>query len=545
MRAAIYTRFSSALQDQRSLGDQEALCRARAESEGWEVVAVFADAAISGAAMHNRPGLLDMMIWAKERRIDIVVTEAIDRLSRDLEDIAGLHKQLTHWGVKIVTLADGAIDMMHVGLKGLISNLYLVDLAQKTRRGQLGRARAGRIPGGLCFGYRVVPGEEKGLREIDPAEEAILKRIFDEYVAGRSPVRIASGLNSEGIPGPGGRQWNQSAINGSAKRANGIISNRLYIGELVYNRQKFVKDPQTGKRVSRLNPRSEWLIVPVPELAIIDRDVFEAAQARRAEVSQGPLTQRTKRPKHLLSGKAVCGLCGGPMTVVHADRVGCSAKRYKGTCTNNRTISLNEIERRVVEVLQGHLLAPEIVDAAVEAYRQERARLAAQAARSARDAQRELAGLDAKINRLVEAIESSDDPRALVGRLDALEAERRRLQSIAPPPAEVVTLHPNAARRYADKVRDISAALQKGDTASLEAVALVRELIDRIIVTPGGSGEPNQLEVQGDLAVMVEQTGTDTSAAVGCTPPQPPIAYPGLKPRKVHRIHRIPFRLVA
>ena len=55
--------------------------------------------------------------------------------SRDLEDIAGLHKRLAYWGVKIVTLADGEVGKLHVGLKGIIASIYLDDLAQKTRRG--------------------------------------------------------------------------------------------------------------------------------------------------------------------------------------------------------------------------------------------------------------------------------------------------------------------------------------------------------------------------------------------------------------------------
>jgi hypothetical protein len=54
------------------------------------------------------------------------------------------------------------------------------------------------------------------------------------------------------------------------KRGNGILSNELYIGRIVWNRQRFIKDAETGKRVSRLNPRDEWVVQEVPELRIID-----------------------------------------------------------------------------------------------------------------------------------------------------------------------------------------------------------------------------------------------------------------------------------
>ncbi|NJO33551.1 MAG: recombinase family protein [Rhodospirillales bacterium] len=165
MRVAVYARFSSDLQDVRSIADQIGAARDHAARQGWEVVAEFSDAAISGSSLHNRPGLPDLLVAAQQRQFDAALTESIDRLSRDLEDIAGLHKRLAYWGVKIVTLADGEVGKLHVGLKGIIASIYLDDLAQKTRRGQVGRVKAGRIPGGRCYGYDVVrEGDDRGRR---------------------------------------------------------------------------------------------------------------------------------------------------------------------------------------------------------------------------------------------------------------------------------------------------------------------------------------------------------------------------------------------
>ncbi len=88
MRAAIYSRFSSQLQSEASIEDQERLCRERAEREGWTVVATFADRALSGASM-LRPGLQGLLEAASAGRFDVVLTEALDRLSRDQADVAG------------------------------------------------------------------------------------------------------------------------------------------------------------------------------------------------------------------------------------------------------------------------------------------------------------------------------------------------------------------------------------------------------------------------------------------------------------------------
>ena len=178
---------------------------------------------------------------------------------------------------------------LHIGLKGTMSALFLKDLAEKTRRGHIGRLKSGRVPGGKLYGYDVVKGDEKGLRTVNEAEAAIVRRIFAEYVAGRSPLDIVGDLNREGVPAPRGGAWGSSTINGSTRRQNGIIGSRLYIGNIVYNRQRFVKDPATGRRTPVVNPGSEWLVHTVPELAIVPREVFDAAQARRVDYEQRPV----------------------------------------------------------------------------------------------------------------------------------------------------------------------------------------------------------------------------------------------------------------
>ena len=62
-------------------------------------------------------------------------------------------------------------------------------------------------------------------------------------------------------------------MHGHAGRGTGILNNELYIGRLVWNRQRFLKNPDTGKRVARPNPSSEWITTDVPELRIVDVDL--------------------------------------------------------------------------------------------------------------------------------------------------------------------------------------------------------------------------------------------------------------------------------
>lgn len=505
MRVAIYARFSSDLQDARSITDQVSMARARAEREGWSVAAVYCDAAISGATTHNRPGLLDLMVAAKARAFDAVLTESLDRLSRDLEDIAGIHKRLAYLGIKIVTLADGEVGKLHVGIKGLIANLYLEDLAQKTRRGQTGRVHAGRIPGGRCYGYTLAnTADDRGRRAIDAGEADVVRRIFAAYVAGRSPLAIATELNREGIRAPRGGMWNASTINGSRKRANGILSNSLYAGRLTYNRQRFVKDPATGRRQARENPRGEWITADLPDLRIVDDATWTAAQSRRATAG-GVHLSHARRPKRLLSGLLRCGVCGGSYIVRTRDFVACSRRTNTGTCDNARDVSMGEIETRVLDALRQHLLAPEAVAIAVEAYRVERRRLAREHARDRAAIEREAGEIDRRIARIVAAIEAGGDAATLVGRLAELERRRREIAGRMPvTDGDAVVLHPQAAERYRQTVAEIHAALTAGDAAGIEAVALVRGLITSITIIPMGRGVPVGIEIAGDLAALLQ-----------------------------------------
>jgi site-specific DNA recombinase len=256
MRVASYARYSSDQQRAASITDQQRICREFATRQGWIVVAEFADAAASGASL-MRPGFQGLMSAALAGTFDVVLAESLDRFSCDQEDTAGLFKRLSFAGVRIVTVCEGDIGHLHVGLKGTMNALFLKDLAEKTRRGLRGRVEAGRSGGGVSYGYRVVrvlEGHPRGEREIHPGEAAIVVRIFRDYAADVSPKAIAKALNCEGIRGPMGIAWSPSTIHGNPKRGTGILNNELYVGRMVWNRLRYVKDPDTGKRLSRLNP---------------------------------------------------------------------------------------------------------------------------------------------------------------------------------------------------------------------------------------------------------------------------------------------------
>jgi len=534
-RAAIYARFSSDAQSAHSVDDQVRLCRQHATHQGLDVVEVYADYAISGATA-ARPGFQALLADARIGRFDVVMAEALDRLSRDQEHIAGFHKQMAFAGVRIVTVADGDVSELHIGLKGTMSALFLKDLAHKTHRGLEGRVRAGRSGGGLCFGYRV----RRGLRSdgtpitgefaIEPDEAAIVRRIFVAYTAGQSPRSIAKALNAEGVPGARGGKWTAALLLGGAARETGMLRNRLYVGERVWNRQHFVKDPSNGRRVARVNPREAWVVTQVPELAVLDREVWEAAQQRletnrRAVVeplddlrlNRGSRLSAIRRQRWPLAGLVRCGLCSSPMTVrATGGRLGCSNHVERGTCTNARTIKRDMLLSRVLIGLKERLLTPELVEEFARAYVAEVN--AANRERGARRAglQSQVAKLDRQIRTLLELIKDGHGGVAMAIELREIERRREALQTdvaAAELPEPVPVLHPNLPALYRRKVEALEEALHDEATALLAAEAL-RSLINAILVIPGERRGEVSLGLRGDLAAFLQMAEGDQGTGV-------------------------------
>jgi DNA invertase Pin-like site-specific DNA recombinase len=514
-RAVIYARYSSEHQREASIEDQVRTCKARIEAEGWTLVATYTDYAQSGAS-HLRPGYQKLLADGRGGAFNVVVAEALDRLSRDQEHIAALFKHLSFAGVKILTLAEGDITELHVGLKGTMNALYLTDLRQKVWRGLEGRVRQGRSGGGLCYGYDVVReldacGEPIcGGRVVDQAEAAVVRRIFAAFATGKSPRTIARELNTERIPGPGGRPWSDTTIRGHTLRRTGIVHNELYIGRLVWNKQRYVKEPSTGKRLARINPENEWVIQDVPELRIVDDDLWHRVQHRLAGIrgSARVLKARetkfwlNRRSKHLLTGLTCCGDCGAPLAAGGKDYLSCSAARRLGTCKNRKGIRRSVLEGLILDALKHNLMHPDFVAEFIREFHAELNRQRRDAELTINFKRRELDETCRKLNGLIEAIADGFRAPGLQTKLDELEQTKARLQSeIEGAPEPSTRLHPNLAELYRKKVAGLQDALVDPATKT-EALEILRSLIDRVSVSAGENGFFT-IELVGEIANMV------------------------------------------
>tara|TARA_R110002110_G_scaffold415701_1_gene653909 strand:+ start:1457 stop:3112 length:1656 start_codon:yes stop_codon:yes gene_type:complete len=523
--AAIYARFSSDNQRDASIEDQLRLCTERAEREGWNVVQSYSDQGISGASL-LRPGIQNLIEDAQAGKFDIVLAEALDRISRDQEDIAGLYKRLSFAGISILTLSEGEVSELHVGLKGTMNALFLKDLADKTRRGLRGRVEKGKSGGGKSYGYDVVrnikDGElERGGRKINTIEAGIITRIFTDYAGGISPRSIAHALNKEGIPGPTGKSWGPSTIHGHRGRGTGILNNEMYIGRLVWNKLRYMKNPDTGKRISKLNPRAEWIIKEVPELRILDDDLWQKAKARQAKLDAKPTGMwDCRRPRYLFSGLMRCGVCGGGAVVWNRAYIGCANARNKGTCDNKTTIKRDELEQLVLDGLQHRLMNPELTELFCQEFTREINRLRKEQNGELASQRTELAKITRELDRLVQALMDGVSSHSVKDRIHNLELRKRHLEAnLENASEEQVLLHPSMADVYRKKVVNLRETLSVPDRQS-KAAELLRSAIDYIELYPVEENGKARLNanLHGDLAGILS-LAMNGSAQKKRTPP--------------------------
>lgn len=538
--AAVYVRFSTELQNEKSTEDQIALCRAYAARHQLNVVAIFEDRARSGASVFGRDGLMQLMDAARQQRFTVVIVEALDRLSRDMEDLAGIHKRLSFQGIEIQAVHDGTADSVLIGIRGLVGQMQREDGAKKVRRGMAGVIRDGRHAGGRAYGYRAIPGKP-GELEIVEGEAAIVRRIFTAYAAGRTPRDIANDLNREGVRPPRGRRWNASTINGNAQRGAGLIFNELYAGRIVWNKVRMVKDPDTGKRLSRPNPRDEWQSIEAPQVRIVEQSIWEQAHAVKTAKSHLPSHVKRRAP-HLLSGLLRCGYCGSGMSVHDRDKTGktrirCSAVRESGSCSNRRIIYLRDIERLVLSGMAEELSHPRLIETYVRGYNSERERLAGDAgavrARLMAKRDRIEGERQRNIDLVINYVISEEDAKQ---RIAELKEERLRVETElaaieeAPVP---VALHAAALDRYISTVNALAETMAGHSKAEDDRGSLIQDfriLVHSVTVHPKGPWKGFEVELKGKLATLLggevfpqahHNSGGYMVAGEGLEPPTP------------------------
>lgn len=371
MRAALYARFST--DKQSSTADQLRVCERLAERHGFEVVARFTDEGLSGGTA-NRPGYQALLAAARGGVIEVIVAEDASRLWRNMAEQSPREAELKDLGVAIVTqdLDTRNEASSWLGpILGTAATVYRQEIGRRVRRSLEGRAKDCRPTGGRAYGYTSV-------REIVPAQAAVVREVFERFAAGETLMAIAADLNARGVPSPGA-SWSRKS-----RRKDGVwlvsalhvmLKNDVYIGRVVWNRRRWVRSAvDSSKRRAVMNPPSEWIVHDVPELRIVDDSTWQRVARRLTERRDFYKPGPGGRSMYLLSGLLRCALCGAAMVIAahRPVRYQCSTNRHGGpaACGNGLTVRKDVAEAALVEPVLEQVLSPAAVEHAVRFMRQ-------------------------------------------------------------------------------------------------------------------------------------------------------------------------------
>ena len=469
-----------------------------------------------------------MMDDLQAGKIKALIVENISRLTRDVEDSAFTMKRAVFHEVAIYPANDNGVPISAdmANFQAMMAEMARKQGAQMIHRSMSGLILGGKSAGGKSYGYQSKarrPNERGGELEVVENEAAIVREIFHRYIAGESPKAIVTDLNRRGIPSPRagvGRKngtittglWRDSTLNGNKDRETGILFNPLYAGVRKWNRTKHLKHPDTARRVSRVNPKGEWVIEGVPELAIIMPDIWEAAQNRKVERSHRQATRRAQRAKRLFSGILRCGSCGSTINSNGMDaktgkpRVQCSGNVSQGICDDPVRAYIEDIEVVVLTALRRNLSDTRLMGVYIDAYMSERKRLTRQAVNEHDAISKRLAGVERQMKRLKDAYVAG------VIELDQFGADNAPLKeekvllvaklALVDKPASAISFHPAAVASFKAALGDLGAVLCAN--GELPSAKLIRSVVDRVIVFPAPERPKSPFERR---AVKVEIIG--------------------------------------
>ncbi|MCS5718604.1 recombinase family protein [Herbiconiux sp. CPCC 205763] len=285
LRAAIYLRISQdATGEGLAVERQRADCVHIAQSRGWEVVGEYSDTVSASNRRKKRPEY-DRMVEDYERgRFDALVCWDLDRLTRQPRQLEDWIDRSEERGLVILT-ANGEADLgtdngrLFARVKASVARSEVERKSARQRRANEQRIETGRpTPGRRRYGYEI---DGVTLRE---AEAIVVRRMYEHVADGGSLRSLASALTAEGVDPAPGASW-------TPRRVRYILDSPVYAGNIV--------------RRGETLPSA--FVQPIVEPAL-----SEAVRALLADPSRR--TSPGPTPRHLLSGIAVCGDCGGPLT---------------------------------------------------------------------------------------------------------------------------------------------------------------------------------------------------------------------------------------
>ncbi len=377
--AILYARVSTDEQAEKgtSLNSQLDACRNYASIHGMEIIAEFKDE-FSGSRI-DRPDLQKLIDLVRRRATDAVITYSSDRWSRSTRVVLDLRDMLYEAGTELHYVLGGKVDISPEGviMDNTFSNFneyWKAKIIEVTTRGKNTIAQNGKrvMVGFAPYGYNKNGLKNTARLEINEYERQIIEKIFEWYIRGNGDGRplslraIAMKLDELKIPPPNHKK-NSSPI-WLPSTLLGMLTNELYAGRTYYGKTR-----GTGLRRKSIE-KDKWISIDVPELAIVDRSIFNAVQSRRERNLQ--LARRNRKNDYLLSGFFWCESCHNAVTGTY--RIASNIKYFYyrcssqwrshggGACPNlNKTLSMKIVDAKVWEWLESLWTDPDKFDAGI------------------------------------------------------------------------------------------------------------------------------------------------------------------------------------
>ena len=404
MIAAIYARKSTeqdVSDEQKSVTRQMEHARAYAARKGWTVSeeAIFVDDGVSGAEFKKRPGLIRLLSALEPSpSFQVLIMSEESRLGRENIETGWILKQVIESDVRVFyylddreRTLDNAVDKIMMQLTSFAAEMEREKASQRVFDAAIRRVRAGQVAGAKVYGYDNVPivGSELGrdgqpkrrytVRKINPAQTAIVRRIFQMYADGYGTSRIAHQLNADRVPSPRRQGWAQAGV-------KHMLRNEIYRGVVVWGQVQNIVRKGTKRHRARL--AAEQIRLAAPELQIVTDALWDSVQARFAQQARrlvrGPKGQLLSRPtwrdghsEYLLPGFVQCNQCGGAIRIFHEKhgaarrrvvrKYGCATHDTRGAaaCANHVKLRQEILNRAVLDAIR-ELLDEQMIVAAVD-----------------------------------------------------------------------------------------------------------------------------------------------------------------------------------
>ncbi len=482
---ALYARVSSDRQDvDLSVAAQLRALRDYADKNGYLVVREFVDEAESGR-IADRPQFRKMLDEAgkPEAPFSEILVWKFSRFTRKREHAVAFKSMLRRKGIRVVSITEHADDtptgkLMEAIIES-VDEFYSENLAQEVTRGMREAASRGFwMNASAPYGYRrvyVQDGAKKRPRlELNPPHDAVVRRIFDLTLQGRTSLDILKTLNAEGIPSPKGRQWRKTTV-------HKVLTNEAYTGSLVWGQK--ARDGQEPVRVENAFP------------AIVSADEFD--RARRLLESRAPKVTHPRRAAnpYLLSGLAKCESCNKALTAAEAKSgkytyYVCQSllKQGSGSCDTPR-LNAKNFEGIIVSNIRENILTESNVRDLVRLVDEEMDGIAREQRQNLETIEAELEEVKRKLDRIWHFVESTDLDMADASERILEHRHRREQLEAAAEEARAVLSQRRELLDSADVIaafaRDMSEFLKTSELT--ETKAFVRSFVKEVLVRPGGA----------------------------------------------------------